>query len=649
MATEVYNPVRSIEILGHTYENIQGIPAVPIGAPFRAGHIPEFSLVSVNGHMGENERILRNRLVKISPIHGRSYEMRFGEARHIFWQDEYGNLFSTITTKGNNLEEPKVLKQEVSPSGYMIYGMQDSDAMVRMLKASQLLRANHIGTEMILRVMEPQELPFGDQVVPLAEFKKLLIKQVWEQNADKDSTDDQGDGNLTREDIPSLTVALDKMTLFLTIRGLQVSERLADLAQASDPDEIKKILSPAFLYANMSEKQNARRDPSYIPDSFDINKEEDRVRYLTQYLPIQIARNFATLHKLGLVHVFPHTGNISLVGSFYDLDSVQGEPLGLGDDKVTIEDIKHDLHGFLVDQSDTFPNPAFIVNMVDGIEGKNFSANFLKEYFKQMGWEGDILRFADISELIQACDLNETEINAAEYFQKIELPPNFINRPLIGEFADFFSQHMQAIVDEFGLTNNDINRVVKYVDGDIMGIHFANLFVQSENISSEEDKERVLLYFSLYTKLLLNRYGLQRFLTIPLDSASPSVDLTDLEVPHNHLNALYEKMARSWGWEDDIATHIEEIDKLFDQFTNLEDRAQCKFYCDKLREQLDLSFTISKPIEEMIVDFNKHDHEVMVSTIDIGMGNVAESEDPQQAVIKILNGENEQKTNYTHL
>lgn len=395
MAAEIYQPVGTIQVKGFTHEEIQDLAVSPKQNPFRVGHIPLFSQVGIdskNGHYPSN-------LIKVSPFHGRSYEFNTDideTGTSVVWSDEYGNLYTMINTKGNNCTDPKVEKSDIAPSGFVFIGLQDGYSLRRVLKASEILRSHNIDTEVLIKVIEPTELPYEGTNLPIPELKKRMLERVWQENAPEES-DEKNAGFFkkpTRSDIPKIAEALENTTFFITVRGLQVSERLVDLSRAKDADLIT-MLGYAFKFINMEEATKARKDKSYKPESFSTEKKKDIRRYFNDYLPKRLARNFAKMHRLGLVHRYPHTGNISTVGSFYDLDSVRGEPLG--EKPIKNEDIANDLLIFLYGDDGianiikglSFKEPVGFKGVVI-INPEKFLSTFLKEYVEQMGWEGDI-------------------------------------------------------------------------------------------------------------------------------------------------------------------------------------------------------------------------------------------------------------------
>lgn len=398
--SELYRSIRGMEVEGFTHQEIQGVRMPSVGIPFKNGHIPQFSIVSVNGDF-ENEKKTEDILVKISSIHQRSYELRFGATGCIYWSDEYGNIFSTLTTKGNNFDYPKALKSQISPSGFLFYGLQDSDSIVRVLRVSELLRSKNVDTELIVKVIEPMRAPINGELVTLEEFKKRLVRRVWDENSEKDSKDPKirlgrAATNVSREDISDLSSALDKMTFFITIRGHQVSERLEDLVQPQSKEDFQSMMQRVFGYVNKVELINAKKDSNYKPSFFDVQKDEDIARYLLEYLPQKIATNFAKMHNLGLILDYCHVGNISAAGGFYDLDSVKGEATQCGDSKITKKEIdgeRNEVFNELWGTIYTLESRGFLFH--EGETARIAHDNYYKKYFEERGWEENILIHLD--------------------------------------------------------------------------------------------------------------------------------------------------------------------------------------------------------------------------------------------------------------
>src|SRR5438067_3346324 len=118
-SSELYRPVKTVPVRSTSHAEIQGVPTARQRLPHLDGYLPDCSIVVSGEEPAESEAYT---LRQITPIHRRSYEVVIPEAEKAVWYDEYGNLFSSITVKGNNLEYPKILKHALSPSGYLFYG-----------------------------------------------------------------------------------------------------------------------------------------------------------------------------------------------------------------------------------------------------------------------------------------------------------------------------------------------------------------------------------------------------------------------------------------------------------------------------------------------------------------------------------------------
>lgn len=609
MATaELYRQVNGIAVPGHTLEEIQGTSAIPKGLPFRDGHIPEFSLVSVNETMSENPDILKDRLVQISPIHCRSFELRFGETGNMYWADEYRNVFSTLTTKGNNLDNPRVVKNSVSPSGYIVWGLQDSDAMVRVLRASELMRANNIPTEMIIRVIEPLALPFNGKMVSLEELKGSLLTQIWEQKS-------KPGHSISKVEIPDLSVVLDKMTFYITIRGLQVSERLQDLTEVKTKEDFLSMMRRVFGYVNMIEGIKAKQDTTYVPTYFDTCKDEDIETYILDYLPKNIATNIARMHRLGLIHRFPHLGNISAVGSPYDLDSVRGEPLGIGDNSITEQDCISERKLLMEGEKST--NGYGLLKFIDDLRTmtllnsefdlkERFVLSFQKAYIAERGWEDDVMvslekiynffsQFKSPSSrnslLVHYVDLISNQIGwNFDYPQDIEGMKNLYKQEEETDHRREFERVRDNIStkdyyadskiskqdnDSNILLHRDTSAAFRALEIDLR----KRYAVQLQVLSTRYDQKMIDMMISMFVLNYIPRFFKE-------------VDPDDYEEDYIGRDSFkYFKIAiKQEGWEKDVVPHLQQIDLLFENFEFPAGENYLEYYLALLKEQTGIDF-----------------------------------------------------------
>lgn len=308
------------------------MPAELSTSPLRPGYLPYFSFQVVMEQKEEGS--LENpdpRFHKISTFHGRSYEM----TDRILWGDEYGNIFLSFSTKGNNHTNPSVMRSATAPSGFIPMGVMEGDALLRIMRASNAMRKAGIATEAVVKVMKPETLFFKGDHLSQEEFKRRLVLDAWE-NAESASA------RISRKDIPDVSMAFSGMEFYTVVRSLQVSERIEDLASASGEAEFTSILGRIFDSINRIE--HARKNPDW--QDLEVNN-ESYIRYFKQILPQKIARNYAKLHDIGLIHVFPHAGNITAFGEICDLDSVKGIPTDCGDKKVGVRDVRADVRYLL--------------------------------------------------------------------------------------------------------------------------------------------------------------------------------------------------------------------------------------------------------------------------------------------------------------
>lgn len=400
-----YRQVDRIHIPTTRWRKIEGEEIEPRFdlEPFNPNKWAPFAYVTTDTDSVDNKY---PKLVQTSLHHKRSFELRFNESGMIIWEDLFGQLYGALNIKGVNVSNPRARSNTDAPSGFVFWGLLDSDSILRQKRASDELRVRGIETEVTLRVLEPNLLPAGEERINIDELKHRMLMKVWDENKQfENPTDIMGD--VSRLQLPDLAKALDNMTFFITVRSLQVSERLLDLAEVRDKEELSALLDRVFKFVNLKEEILARRLTRYLsvtdePEKpFDPNSEEDIFRYLTEYLPYRLGRNYGLLHAAGLLHKFPHLQNVSLVGSIYDLDSIVGKPLNVSDEPVTEDDIRNELNYLLFgDENHSLAGGA--VNVIASLQNRGlilkeenaarvFKMSFFMMYIKNRGWEQNVL------------------------------------------------------------------------------------------------------------------------------------------------------------------------------------------------------------------------------------------------------------------
>lgn len=258
----------------------------------------------------------------------------------ILFADQFGNIFSSITLKGNDVRYPQVIVSSNQPSGFNVNGLQDGTAIGRITQASRILRVSSVDTEIILKIMEPKKFPkLADDTGNMANMKdfKELMPDFY---------------GLSKPDQAQVL----RTPLIITVRGMSCPERLEDLKHTHYPNWHRKI-SAVFGRVNLIETTRGSQNPRLDP-----NKEDDINFYLEEYLPKRIGRNLGLMHQAGLVHHYLSPHNINAMGGIVDLDSVTGKPLG--DKRATAADFKYDAWqacGTLL-RSDTTDHDNAIIN-----------------------------------------------------------------------------------------------------------------------------------------------------------------------------------------------------------------------------------------------------------------------------------------------
>jgi hypothetical protein len=400
----LYKSVKSVAVRSRSHTELQDQTVGTPHLPFQEEVKTLFSRVSIPQE--ENEYIPDEgvQLVQISALHQRSYEIRFGMADAVIWNDEYGNIFSSITTKGSNLSEPNIYKYEDGSHYY--FGLQESKSMTRILRASEVMRSEHIDTEIITHVLQPEELPINQEIQPYDYFFRELFEKITDENGMTEGEKDEG--KVQRSEIPEVSKQLDEKTFFITLRGMLISERVEDLLQVKDIDDLSEMMTKVFRVVNVYERIKKRKDPTYDHQQFDPVNQEDLYRYLTTYLAHNAATNYAKLHNKGLVHKYSNIRNVTLIGGICDLDSVTGEPLELGDPAITSLKARKDIHMFLHDENNSGGVEAALLSLQwdhylgrDRVTQDDFRYNFLTRYITLRGWDQDIP--AHVSEISELC------------------------------------------------------------------------------------------------------------------------------------------------------------------------------------------------------------------------------------------------------
>ncbi len=307
-----------IEVKGRTFSSHTGrTSGLPVGI-FTQG---------IPGEVDEAAATLLPEAVypidQISGLHARSYEL--GDAQRVtaVWQDRHGNRFTSLSYKGCNFKAPGIMRSLTAPSGFIPHGLQEDDALLRIVKSSRILREGGIPTEWIVAITEPSKLPYEGELVDQREYKRRFTEKIL--------------GSWAFEEAAEVATAIEPMTFYVTTRCMEINDRPFDFLEDSSPEDVQLRLHKIFTVYNLTH----RKDPEFV--ELDAGNEAHCQYYFTTLLPILQGRNLARLHNIGLVHKFPVPGNVTALGGIIDLDSIHGEPLGIGDPAIVFQDIAQDM------------------------------------------------------------------------------------------------------------------------------------------------------------------------------------------------------------------------------------------------------------------------------------------------------------------
>lgn len=614
---EFFVPMSTLVVPGETHTNIKTLGTRINGYPFLEGHHDVFSSVAIK----DDDPLVNGyppHLYRISKNHGRSFEIRFGNTRAVWWQDYWGNLFGVQSEKGPDLTEPGVMKDDAAPLGIRFIGLQDIAAMFRVCNVSRVMRARGIDTEVITRYVEPSKLPFRGELLEVPDFKQKLRDQVWEKNIEIPEEDLESNfRELGRVDMPLLTKALNETTFFITTRSTQVSERFSDLALAETKEDFLMMVGNAFTFINMEEYLKARRaekfGEDYQPRYLSTDSEEDVNYYISEYFPKRAGKNYGRMRKIRLAHVYSHTGNVSTIGGLVDADSIKGELTGCGDEPVTDEQLDRDVTYFLSGDGNhgqaahvlrTLQDRGFIRQGVDLYP--RFCDNFNQSYISECGWEDEILfRIEDI----YMSFLGFTQPVDSKYINRylelvhaetgVEYTPRVSISELLGECIDQNSLSFEQFFDQYN------QETLKSLAEVARNLRDTNMQDTADMDKLESDLELMLnnfpavniarLCIAYYDAEITNFYGeaytgdeLIAFKAMKVARTFQDVlavyPLTKMEEElQSYLNEQYVKYM---GWEDDIVESIGDINRQFKRFSRPEDKHLFDRYMQLLATKL---------------------------------------------------------------
>ena len=296
-------------------------------------------------------------LTQASSKHLRSFLVKGGGFEKT-WHDEHNNLYSSITLKGNNYTHSMLMESATATDRYIAYGMQESAIIERVLRASRMLREAGISTEYIVGLAEPKEFLIRDNGMAVSQlpvgidaYKQFLTEKHWR---------DLGDEDRNFEAYLDISKKMERSTYYISMRAMDSDYRYYDAAN--------------FPYARGKVYEQIKE---YFGVELDTYNQEDWNKYVDEFFILCATSNLAKLHKLGVAHKYPNALNLTALGGIVDLDSAYGEPLDLGDEPITIEDIANDI--LMLGQT----HDSTVFGMFNGFVS-NFRQNVISSYYSNI-------------------------------------------------------------------------------------------------------------------------------------------------------------------------------------------------------------------------------------------------------------------------
>ena len=248
---------------------------------------------------------------RLATFHGRNIEVL---ADNVDIQDTFGNQFRSLCIKGSDFSDPHIFESATASRDFIVYGLQESLVMERIIRASKILREHGIGTEYICGLSVPKSFPLDKQGRAIDQKNPADFSEFLETLAGKYASENQND----KSPLEIKTGMIERFSdcdYLITYRALDCPYRFGEL---QDPEQFAKF-------------KQFRKSITDDPSEIERIESQSVFEYLEQDFVPTLAQNLAKLHKLGLVHGFLHRNNITALGSIVDLDSMNGEALELGD------------------------------------------------------------------------------------------------------------------------------------------------------------------------------------------------------------------------------------------------------------------------------------------------------------------------------
>jgi hypothetical protein len=348
---------------------------------------------------------------RLDRIHGRTLEV-LGERVEVV--DEFKNVYGSLNIKGANLANPHFFRTLTAAREFIIHGLQESIVMERVIRASRLLRENGVDTEYICGLVLPETFPLDTlrEDVGVDDKQPVTLSKLLEYMA--------GDlaERLSKDEVETrdpLEIKLDIVERFadcnylITYRAVDCPYRLGEL---HDSDKYRQLSD--FLDRHCAEGNQVAE---YV-------REHPVDEFIARPLSYWVGENIGKMHKTGIYHKHPVRLNMTALGSIVDLDSCEGEPLGLGDRQINRQDETNDVFQAiraLQEELDLLSIDRSNPYAIRDIDDKKHSAGilFLRGYLEnRFEARKDKVRF--LADLLQYTDAETKEQDGAAVYRITE-------------------------------------------------------------------------------------------------------------------------------------------------------------------------------------------------------------------------------------
>lgn len=383
----------SAEIQASVYLKAESLYANELGSPFidhdskkvaasigNATDIRSIRVSKKGSGKVESEKIkTENRYELITDSHGRSMTER-ATSKSVFWRGNLpGDIYGAKSIKGTAMYQSlRIGEGGIADYGVQGKGLMDDACIDRCIRVSEVLRVHGLPTEkpvsvmLLNEVIRKKDSRFWEKI-PISKWKKIKLDEIDENRGWRKTVDRY----FSETNFASLE------------RYVQVDERIKDLDQFTSSFENMVIfLNPIFKWLNVVTlyTKNSLISGTKQPEQYKTNRASMN-RYFSIFLPTQIGTYLGRLHKLGIVHRYPHDQNWSMVGTLYDLDSPSGEAIYDSDGKPEYREYANDFYSVVVHSgniiakalSELSNNPA-IYNLQTNIRAE-IARNYIRERY----------------------------------------------------------------------------------------------------------------------------------------------------------------------------------------------------------------------------------------------------------------------------